>query len=259
MSTRPARLALVVFALSTSALVPLSARAQQGPWVAQVGFQALSVSRSQDWYELRQDISRLWGRGDRAGGALVETSRFGHWDESLELRGTLHPVERLYVSLQGRWTPDGRILERYMLHATVSMPSGHFVPALGYEIKDYTEGPVHQVSPRLDWYRGRWFLRGEARFTRNTFGTVNVAAIGRAQTALAPDWQAWVGVALGNEDFLVGPPGDQSVRTLRTRSAYAGAQWTGVPGWTVRLDVVGVHSEPRLSRAGVSLSLSRSF
>jgi YaiO family outer membrane protein len=234
-------------------------RAQQGPWAAQLGFQALSVSGSQSWYELRQAFSRSWSRGDRAGGALVETSRFGRWDQSLELRGTLRPRKRLYVSLQGRWTPHARILERYMLQARVSRPSGHFVPALGYEIKDYPEGPVHQLSPRLDWYGGRWFLRAEARFTRNTFGTINLATIARAQVGLAPDWQAWVGVAVGNEDFLVGPPRDQSVRTLRTRSAYAGAQWTGLPGWTVRLDVVGVHSEPRLSRAGASLSLGRSF
>jgi YaiO family outer membrane protein len=261
MPTRSTRsvLAVLATALAVPALLPGAARAQQGTWVAQLDFQGLSVSGSQDWFELRQGVSRLWSRGDRAGGALVETDRFGRWDQSLELQGTLHPRDRLYVSLQGRWTPDARILERYMLHATVSRPSGHFVPALGYEIKDYPQGPVHQLSPRLDWYGGRWFLRGEARFTRNTFGTINLAAIARAQAGLAPDWQAWVGVAVGNEDFLVGPPGNQSVRTLRTRSAYAGAQWTGLPGWTVRIDVVGVHSEPRLSRAGASLSLSRSF
>jgi len=133
------------------------------------------------------------------------------------------------------------------------------VPALGYEVKSYPQGAVHQLSPRLDWYEGRWFLRGEARFTRNTFGTINFAGIARAQADIAPDWQAWIGVAAGNEDFLVGAPPIQSVRTLRTRSAYAGAQWTGLPGWTLRLDVVGVHSEPRLSRAGAALSVARSF
>ncbi|HKK07848.1 MAG TPA: hypothetical protein VKA44_03105, partial [Gemmatimonadota bacterium] len=97
------------------------------------------------------------------------------------------------------------------------------------------------------------------RFTRNTFGTINAAFIGRAQVGLGSDWQAWAGASAGNEDFLVGPPTNQSVRTLRTRSAFAGVGWSGVPGWDVRLDVVGTHSEPRLSRAGAALSLARSF
>jgi len=83
-----------------------------------MGLQALSVSGSQDWLELREAISRLWPRGDRAGGALVETRRFGHWDQSVELRGTLHPRHRLYLELEGRWTPDATILETAMLHAT---------------------------------------------------------------------------------------------------------------------------------------------
>lgn len=259
MATRSAQSVLAALALAASASLPGAVRAQQEPWTGQFGFEALSVSGSQDWYELREGVSRLWSRGDRAGGTLVQTRRFGHWDQSLELRGTLHPRDRLYVSLQGRWTPDAQIVERYLLHAAVSVRSGRFVPALSYEIRDYAQGPVHQLGPRLDWYGGRWFLRGEARFTRNTFGTINLAAVARAQVGVAPDWQAWVGVAAGNEDFLVGPPSSQSVRTLRTRSAYAGAQWTGLPGWTVRLDIVGVHSEPRLSRAGASLSLARAF
>ena len=121
MWTRPTRPIVLLSLVAGLAAAPRSgALAQEGPWTALVGVQALSVSGSEGWYELRQDVSRRWERGDRLGGALVETGRFGRWDRSLELRGTLHPRRRLYLELRGRWTPDAEILERYQLHAIAS-------------------------------------------------------------------------------------------------------------------------------------------
>lgn len=254
---RPA--ALLVLLCAAVPLRPGPVRGQDAPWSATLTAGWLSVSDAGDWSRIEESVARRWPRGDRLSGSVIHTRRFGRWDHGLGLGGTLHPDPRLYLTGSATVTPGAEIREEALLHAEVAFVAGPFVPSLAYEYRSYDQGPVHQVAPALTWYRGRWSVRGEVRVVRNDVGTVNLAGIARARLDVNEAWSAWLGASAGNEDFLVGPPGAQELRTLRTRSAVSGASWSGLPGWTLRLDVTAVDSDPRLSRAGATLSVVRSF
>lgn len=234
------------------------AGAQDVAWTARVSLQALSVRDAGDWLALRQEVGRRYGNGRRLRLGLVETRRFGAWDAGLEAGGTVRAGE-LYLSLDGGLTPEADVVEDARVGARVALPVGEVVPSVGYRVRLYADGPVHTVSPRLEWYRGPWLLSGELRVTRSAAGTTNPAGIVRVTRRLSSDGRVWLGAAGGEEDFLVGRPPDQRLRTLDTRSLVGGVEWALPADWTVRLDVTGVDSDPRLDRAGGTLTVTRAF
>ena len=136
---------------------------------------------------------------------------------------------------------------------------GELVPSLGYRLRIFADGPVHTVIPRLEWYRGPWLLSGELRLIRSAVETVNVAGIARIARRISSHWRVWIGVAGGEEDFLVGRPPTRRLRTLDTRSLFGGVERTLPGGWSVRLDASGVDSDPRLDRVGGALTVARTF
>lgn len=252
--------ALAVLAAAAALAVPgREARGQERAWTGRVAVQGLSVRDADDWLELRQEVTRRLGDGRQVRLGLVGTRRFGAWDATLAAGATLRPHERVYLDVDGRVTPDADVLEDVRVGARAAVPMGEVVPSLGYEYRSYGGSDVHTVSARTAWYTGPWLLSGELRVIRSAVETVNVAAIGRASRRLSDSWRGWIGLAAGEEDYRVGRPPDQSLRTLTTRSAFAGTEWSGLDPWSVRMDLSGVASDPRLDRIGVSVSVARRF
>lgn len=248
---------LAVVAVATL-LGPVPATAQEPGWTARLFLQALSVEDADDWWVLRQQVSRRLPDGRRFEVGIAETRRFGVWDVSLEGRGTLRPGD-VYLTLDARYTPGAEILEDAHVGARAALPLGELVPSLGYRLQLFADGTVHTVSPRLEWYRGPWLFSGELRLIRSAVETVNLAGIARVTRRLPDGWSVWAGLAGGEEDFLVGQPPDQRLSTLRTRSLLVGFERDLPGGWALRLDLTGVNSDPRLDRIGGGLTVTRTF
>lgn len=236
-----------------------AAPAQESGWTGRLLLRGQSVEDRKDWLRFRQAAERRFGRGRRLAVGLVQVRRFGDWDTGLEFGGTLRPGGGTYLSLDGRVTPGADVVEDALLGGRLSLPFGDVVPSLGYRLQLFDGEDVHAVSPRLDWYRGAWLFTGELRVIRSAVETTNLAAIGRVRRRLADAWSARLGVARGEEDFLLGRPPDQSLQTLTTRSVTAGLEHRPAPGWSVRLGAVLVDADPSLDRLGGSLLLVRSF
>lgn len=252
----------MVAVLSAFFLLLAAARpgaAQEGPWSARTSARLLVVDDSRDWLALTQEVARLWADGSRVSLGLTQTRRFGIWDVGLDAAATLRPSDRIFLTLRGAVIPDADVLEDVRAAGRVAVPVGRFVPSLGYRFQSFSDGDAHTVSPRLEWYHGPWLLTGEFRMIRSAVETVNVAGIGRIRRRIGEDWQVRIGVAAGDEDFLVGPPADQVLRTLRTRSVFGGVERDVSRAWAVRLDLTAVDSDPRLDRYGGSVSVARSF
>lgn len=250
----PTLLALVLALAAT----PDRAAAQEPAWSARVFVEAFSVEDADDWLALRQQVDGRFSDGRRLELGVVQTRRFGTWDASLEAGTTLRPGD-LNLSLDTRLTPAAEILEDLRLGVRAALPMGELVPSVGYRLQLFPEGAVHTASPRLEWYRGRWLLSGELRVIRSAVETVNVAGIARVTRRLGASWRAWVGLAAGEEDFLVGRAPARQLRTLTTRSLSGGAAYGFAPAWTLRVDLTGVDSDPRLDRIGGALTLTRTF
>lgn len=250
----PALLSAVAIVLAAG-----GAPAQETGWTGRLFVQARSVQDSEAWLVLRQQVARGFDGGRRLGLGLVQTRRFGDWDASLEASGTLRPGAGTYLSLEGRVTPEADVLENARAGARVSLPLGEVVPSLGYRAQVFGDGTVHSVSPRLVWYRGPWLFSGELRIIRSAVETVNLAAIARVTRSITDAWSVRLGLARGEEDFLVGRPPGQTLRTLTTRSVFAGVEHDLPGAWSARLDVTGIDTDQRLDRLGGSVALSRSF
>lgn len=236
-----------------------SAPAQETGWSGRLFLQAQSVEDARDWLVFRQTAARRFAGERRLAVGLVQTRRFGNWDASLEAGGTLRPADETYLSLDARFTPDADVLEDARVGARAFLPLGELVPSLGYRLRIFGEDAVHSVSPRVSWYRGPWLFFGEMRIIRSAVETTNLALIGRVARRLSASWSVRLGVARGEEDFLVGRPPRQSLRTLTTRSLSAGVEHELARGWSVRMSATGVDSDPRLDRLGVSILLTRAF
>jgi YaiO family outer membrane protein len=217
------------------------------------------VEGAGDWLRFGQAVTRRWGDGTRLSLGLTQTRRFGAWDAGLDAGVTLRPSRRVVLTLEGAVIPDADVLEDLQAGARVAVPVGALVPSLGYRFQSFADGDAHTVSPRLAWYRGPWLVTGEVRVIRSAVETVNLAGIGRVRRRIGGGWQLRIGLAAGEEDFLVGPPGEQELRTLRTRSVFGGVERELSPAWSVRVDLSAVDSDPRLDRYGGSVSVTRSF
>lgn len=258
---RPRRAALACFALLLVTLPSLAvqARAQEADWTGRLLVRGFSVRDADDWLLLRQEASRAFADGTRLRVGLAQTRRFGAWDASAGAGATLRPADRVSLSVDGRVTPAADVLEDARLETRASLQAGPFVPSLGYRVQLYGEGTVHTVSPRVVWYGGPWRLSGEVRVIRSALETVNLAAIGRATRRLSARWSAWLGLASGEEDYLVGAPPTAALRTLTTRSAFGGVERTLTGGWSLRFTLTGIESDPRLDRVGGSVTVARAF
>lgn len=257
--TRTRRAAVLLLALAVAALSPAAdGAAQEATWTARVHAGALSVEDRGDWTELRQELARRLPDGRRLALGSRQTRRFGTWDASLEAAATLRPGDA-YLSLDARYTPGAEILEDALLGARLALPVGEVVPSVGYRLQLFPDGPVHTMSPRVEWYRGPWLVFGELRVIDSAVETVNFAGIARVTRRISSDWSAWIGLARGEEDFLVGRPPTRQLRTLRTQSLFGGVEHAVSPAWTVRVDLTGVDSDPTLDRIGASLTITRTF
>lgn len=237
---------------------PAMGAAQEPTWILRAHGRALSVEDRGDWVVLRQQVARTFPDGRRFELGVLETRRFGTWDASLEGGAMLRPGD-VSLSLDARVTPGAEILEDALLGARAALPLGELVPSLGYRAQLFPDGPVHTVSSGLEWYRGPWLFSGELRVIRSAVETVNLAGIARVTRRISADGRAWVGLARGEEDFLVGRPPAQELRTLRTQSLFGGLEVSFAPGWSGRLDLMGVDSDPTLDRMGVALTVTRTY
>lgn len=233
--------------------------AQDSGWTGRLFLQSQAVEDRESWIVLRKQAARSFSGGGLLQVGLTGTRRFGDWDTSVGASGTLRPGGGTYLSLDARLTPGADVIDDARLGARVSLPVGEIVPSLGYRLQLFGDDAVHSVSPGLNWYRGAWLLSGEVRIIRSALGTTNVAAIGRVTRTITPSWSVRMGVARGEEDFLVGPPPEQSLRTLTSRSLSAGVEHDLSGGWTVRLDLSGVDTDQGIDRLGGSLTVARAF
>lgn len=256
--TRRHLVSILLWAIVSVSGTPGEGAAQEPAWTARAFVQALSVEDTDDWLQLRQQAARRSPNGRRIAFGVVETRRFGDWDVSLDGSGTLRRGD-LHLSLDARVTPEADVLEEARVGARAALSTGELVPSLGYRLHLFPDGPVHTASPRLEWYRGAWLFSGEVRVIRSAVETVNLAGIARVTRRISAGWRVRAGLAAGEEDFRVGRPPRQELRTLTTRSLFGGVEWSHPEGWSVRLDLTGVDSDPRLDRAGGALSLVRSF
>ena len=253
----PAPLAGVVLLLLLC--VP-AARAQDGGgWTGRLFLQAQSVEDREAWLVLRQQAARSFSRGRLLQVGLTQTRRFGDWDASFGASGTLRPGGGTYLSLDARVTPEADVIEDARFGARFSLPLDELVPSLGYRLQLFGDDAVHSVVPGLSWYRGPWILSGELRVIRSALETTNLAAIGRVTRRISDAWSVRVGVARGEEDFLVGRPPDRVLRTLTSRSLSAGAEHQLSGGWSVRVDLAGVDTDQGIDRLGGSVTVSRTF
>ncbi len=248
-----------VAALLLLLLAAPGARAQDSPWTGRLFLQARSVEDREAWLVLRQQAAKSFSGGGMLQVGLTQTRRFGDWDASVGASGTLRPGGGAYLSLDARITPEADVIDDARFGARMSLPLGELVPSVGYRIKLFGDDPVHAVSPRLNWYRGSWLLSGEVRLVRSALETTSIAAIGRVTRRIPGGWSVRIGVARGEEDFRVGRPPGQSLRTLTSRSLSAGVERRLTDGWTVQLDLAGVDTDQGLDRFGASVTLARTF
>lgn len=251
---------ILPLALALAALLAADgATAQEAGWTGRLFLQAQSVEDRRAWIVLRQQAARSFPGGGFFQAGLTQTRRFGDWDASIGATGTLRPGRGSYLSLDARVTPEADVIEDARFGARFSLPIGELVPSLGYRLQLFGDDRVHSVSPRLDWYRGPWLFSGEVRMIRSALGTTNVAAVGRVTRRISGSWSLRVGLARGEEDFLVGRPPGQSLRTLTSRSLSAGAEHEPGGGWSVRLDLAAIDTDQGIDRLGGSVTVARAF
>lgn len=247
-------LALALLGAGTSGLA-----AQPADWRATTGFGAWSVEDADDWWEISTRTEGRWGDGSRLGLGTVSWRRFGSWDHSLEVDGVWRAAERVWLDGRMLVTPGAEIREEvaFQVGGSVSLPP--FAMGLGYRVQEFAGGPNHTLIPRLEWYHGDLFVLVRGWATRTLHDTFTGAVLGRAALRLTDRLELWAGAAGGEEDFVVGSGAGRQVRTLDSRTLLLGGRVRVAGGWSVRWDLDGTASDPRLDRLGGVIQVERSF
>lgn len=247
-------LALALAGAATSGLA-----AQPAGWRATAGLGAWSVADADDWWEVSARAERRWGDGSRLGLGTASWRRFGTWDHSLEVDGAWRAGDRVWLDGRVLVTPAAEVREELALRVGGSLSLPPFAVGIGYRVQEYAAGPNHSLVPHVEWYHGDLVVLARAWATRTLHDTFVGAALGRATLRVTDRLELWAGAAAGEEDFVVGSGAGREVRTLESRTLLLGGRVRMPGGWSVRWDLTGTASDPRLDRAGGAVQVGRAF
>lgn len=256
---RPRSTAGLLLAVAALGAATTGLPAQAPGWRTSAGFGAWSVADAEAWWELSTRAERRWADGSRVGLGTVAWRRFGSWDHSLEADGVWRAGERLWIDGRVLVTPAAEIREEAALQVGGSWSLRPFAVGLGYRVQEFPAGTNHTVIPRAEWYHGDLFVLARGWVTRTLHDTYIGAAFGRAAVRVTDRLELWAGAAVGEEDFVVGSGGAREVRTLVSRTLLLGGEVRLAGRWSVRWDLTGTASEPRLDRLGAVIHVDRTF
>lgn len=233
--------------------------AQSPGWRATAGVGAWSVADAETWWELSARAERRWADGSRLGLATVAWRRFGARDHSLEVDGAWRAGERVWLDGRMLVTPAAEIREEAALEVGGTWSLAPFAVGLDYRVREFPAGTDHSLIPQVEWYGGDLFVLARGWVTRTLHDTYIGAVLGRAALRVTDRLEVWAGAALGEEDFVVGSGRAREVRTLVSRTLLLGGEMRVAEGWSIRGDLTGTASEPRLDRLGGAIAVGRSF
>lgn len=217
-----------------------------------------AVTASADWTQAGLQLGWRGAGGTAVWAAAERVGRFGTHDALARGGAGLHPSTRLWLTLEAATARHPDIVPRnsWAVDAVVRVAPRTSV-GLGYRRQNYAAGAVDLVIPHatIEGRRAQW--TGQLYLSRNPSQRTDVAGLLRVALPVGPRASAWLGAGAGRESYLVGAPPAQQVRSLETITVTAGARWLWSKRTTFRIDATTVHSEPVLSRTGVTLSVEQ--
>jgi YaiO family outer membrane protein len=216
------------------------------------------VTERDDWSVAGGQLTLIGRRGDRAWVGGDQLGRFGEQDLVLRAGGALHPATAVWLSLEGTHSTDPAFSPENAAEADVTIVlRSHAATGLGYRYQRYEAGDVHIVMPHATVSLGGvgWEMR--MFVARNPAEQTDLAFLLRANFPLGARASGWLGGGAGEESYVVDTPPTQTIESLQTITAIAGARYVVSPGTTLRLDVTFIRSEPVLSRRGLAISIEQ--
>jgi YaiO family outer membrane protein len=210
-----------------------------------------SVIDADDWHTTGAQLAWVGSRGHAAWIAGERLRRFGAPDAVVRGGLALHPVSRVWLTLEAGTAAEPVFLPKNSWDVDLTLLITSRVAAgLGYRRQNYVIGPVDMLMPHatLTTAGVSWDLR--VFLSRNPSERIDGAGLLRITLPVSRRASAWIGAGAGRESYVVGLPPVQQVRSLDTVTGSVGVRLEMARGLNLRVDATVIRSEPVLSRRG---------
>lgn len=219
-----------------------------------------AVTGSDDWSSVGTQVTWTSRPGHALWAGVELVSRFAERDGAERLGGLLHPGARWWASLEVATAVGPELVPKNAWEADVTrLVARRAGVGLTYQRRNYVVGAVDLLVPHATFPTGAAVWDVRVFVARNPSDRTDGAVLVRASAPIAHRVTGVAGAAAGRESYLVGAPPTQAVRSLRTVTALVGARIALGTATTIRVDGTAIHSEPVLSRRGLSVGIDRSF
>ncbi|HET8713133.1 MAG TPA: glycosyltransferase [Gemmatimonadales bacterium] len=213
-----------------------------------------SVEASQDWTTLGAQLTLRSARGNGAWVAAEVLGRFGETDVTERLGAVVHPSQRLWFTLEAGTAHEPVFSPRNTWEADASaLVARRSSFGVGYRRWNYVVGPVDVVMPHFTTETSRMVWSMRAFISRNPSKRTDTAVSLRVARAFGRRTTGSLLGGAGRESYLVGG----TIRSLDTVTGGAGIRYNAGSGMTLRVDATYIHSDPVLTRSGLSIGVER--
>jgi hypothetical protein len=214
------------------------------------------VQDSQDWSTIGTQLTYTSAQGHGGWGAVEVVGRFGETDVTERIGGVVHPTQKLWVTGELGTAQEPVFLPSNTWEGDVA---GLIAPraslGLGVRHWNYPVGPVDMLMPHatIESSRMSWNVRGFV--ARNPTKHTDLAISLQALRALGAGGRSVLAVLAsgGRENFYDGA----TLQVLDTFTAGLGFRYNMPEGTKFRIDATYTHSDPILTRGGVSIGVER--
>jgi cellulose synthase/poly-beta-1,6-N-acetylglucosamine synthase-like glycosyltransferase len=214
------------------------------------------VQDSQDWSTIGTQLTYTSAQGHGGWGAVEVVGRFGETDVTERIGGVVHPTQKLWVTGELGTAQEPVFLPSNAWEGDIA---GLIAPraslGLGVRHWNYPVGPVDMLMPHatIESSRMSWNVRGFV--ARNPTKHTDLAISLQALRALGAGGRSVLAVLAsgGRENFYDGA----TLQVLDTFTAGLGFRYTMPKGTKFRIDATYTHSDPILTRGGVSIGVER--
>jgi len=214
------------------------------------------VKDSQDWSTIGTQLTYTSAQGHGGWGAVEVVGRFGETDVTERIGGVVHPTQKLWVTGELGTAQEPVFLPSNTWEGDVAgLVAQRASLGLGVRHWNYPVGPVDMLMPHatIESSRMSWNVRGFV--ARNPTKHTDLAISLQALRALGTGGRSVLAVLAsgGRENFYDGA----TLQVLQTFTAGLGFRYNMPKGTKFRIDATYTHSEPILTRGGVSIGVER--